>query len=104
MKREMEERVEPLEERWVEVKPVWVEHRPLDKAAADRVDAVGHGDARVKRSLGLDQPAAGRNVARRVDAFAHVGPELIEVISAREQAPDANNRNRVVWLHDSTGW
>ena len=87
MKREMEERVEPLEERWSRSSPSGSSVGRVDKSAADRVDTVGDGDARVERSLGLDQPPARRNVARRVDAIAHVGPELIEIRAPGNRPP-----------------
>ncbi len=98
---EMKNRVQPLEKRWIEVKPSRIERRRLDKPAANRVHAVGHGDARVKGSLRLDQPATRRNVARRVDAVAHVGPKLFQSLRPREQAAHADDRDCFVGMHHS---
>ena len=62
---------------------------------------VGDGDPRMKCSLGLDQPAPRRNIARGVDPIAHVGPKLFQSSRPWEQAPHANNRDLIVWMHHS---
>ena len=70
-----------------------IDFRPgvSDKPAANRVDAVSHGDSRFERSLGLYQPATVRNGTRRVNAFADVGPKLVPGSPAR---PETGRRCR----------
>ena len=99
MERELEDWVEPLKERRIEVKPIRIERWPLDKTATDRIDVIGDGDSRVERSLGLDHPATRRNVARRVDGVAHVDPKLFQSLRPREQAAHADDRDCCVGMH-----
>ena len=87
MKRQVKDRVQPLEERRIDVEPRRVEPRHVDESAAGRVDVVGDGDPRIEGLGRIDQPSAGGNLAGGVDTVADVDPELLERLERRGTGP-----------------
>ena len=96
VKREMEDRVEPLEQRSRRGQV------PPDRAAAGRRSRRGSsrrgrpGDARVEGfARGRSATAPGGTSLVESTPFANVGPELLERLGAGKEAADAHDRDRV---------
>ena len=101
----MEDRIEPVQERGVDVQSRELGLKWPDETPARGVNLIGSSDRRVERLVRCQCPAAGGNLGGRVDGSVDVGPEGGQVVGAagkdRTVAHDGDGE-RVVWVHDHT--